>query len=106
MTGQLLVWGALALAAAGLWWVRRHQEAARARGVLGTVRLGTSHALYVVEVEGRRLLVGTGPGGAPEVLADLSEDATAVVPSASPCREGKGGVGGAAPRTRVAEEAA
>ncbi len=35
------------------------------------VRLSPEHAVHVVEVEGRRWLVGTGPASAPAVLAEL-----------------------------------
>ena len=38
-----------------------------------TVALTGQHALHVVEIAGRRLLVGTGPSGAPRVLAELGE---------------------------------
>jgi hypothetical protein len=40
-----------------------------------TVALTGQHALHVVEIAGRRLLVGTGPSGAPRVLAELGEQA-------------------------------
>jgi hypothetical protein len=43
-----------------------------------TVALTGQHALHVVEVAGRRLLVGTGPSGAPRVLAELGEVEPAV----------------------------
>lgn len=49
---------------------------ARARrgsdGPLRSIALGAGHRLHVVEVEGRRLLVGTGPGGPPQLLTELS----------------------------------
>lgn len=38
-----------------------------------TVALTGQHALHVVEIAGRRLLVGTGPSGSPKVLAELGE---------------------------------
>jgi hypothetical protein len=36
-----------------------------------TVALTGQHAIHVVEIAGRRLLVGTGPSGAPRVLVEL-----------------------------------
>jgi hypothetical protein len=49
----------------------------RSRGRSGagrqTVALTGQHAVHVVEIAGRRLLVGTGPSGAPRVLAELGE---------------------------------
>lgn len=38
-----------------------------------TVALTGQHAIHVVEIAGRRLLVGTGPSGAPRVLVELDE---------------------------------
>jgi hypothetical protein len=38
-----------------------------------TVRLTQAHAVHVVEIAGRRLLLGTGPSGAPRVLVELGE---------------------------------
>ncbi len=35
--------------------------------------LGAGHRLHVVELEGRRLLVGTGPSGPPQLLTELAE---------------------------------
>ena len=35
--------------------------------------LGSGHHLHVVEVEGRRLLIGTGPSGPPQLLTELAE---------------------------------
>lgn len=37
-----------------------------------TVPLGAGQALHVVELEGRRLLIGTGPGAAPQLLTELA----------------------------------
>lgn len=37
------------------------------------IALGTGHRLHVVELEGRRLLVGTGPSGPPQLLTELAE---------------------------------
>lgn len=59
-----------AVALIGLWANNRQ------RGMAGvqrqTVGLGGQHALHVVELDGRRLLVGTGPGAAPRLLTELS----------------------------------
>jgi flagellar biogenesis protein FliO len=37
------------------------------------VPLGAGHRLHVVELEGRRLLIGTGPSGPPQLLTELAE---------------------------------
>lgn len=37
------------------------------------ITLGGGHRLQVVELEGRRLLVGTGPSGPPQLLTELAE---------------------------------
>jgi flagellar biogenesis protein FliO len=37
------------------------------------IPLGAGHRLHVVEVEGRRLLIGTGPSGPPQLLTELAE---------------------------------
>jgi hypothetical protein len=42
------------------------------------VALTGQHAVHVVEIGGRRLLLGTGPSGAPRVLAELGEVEVAV----------------------------
>jgi hypothetical protein len=36
------------------------------------IALTSQHRLHVVEVEGRRLLVGTGPGGPPRLIVELA----------------------------------
>lgn len=36
--------------------------------------LTPQHRLHVVEVEGRRILVGTGPGAAPSLIAELGPE--------------------------------
>ncbi len=93
MTGSLLVWGLLAAAAAAVAALGR-----RARGLagssVGAVRLGPAHAVHVVEVEGRRFLVGVGPNAAPSLLAELAPSRPPAVvsraridgPSARPVR--------------------
>lgn len=37
------------------------------------IALTSQHRLHVVEVEGRRLLVGTGPSGPPQLLVELAD---------------------------------
>ena len=39
------------------------------------VSLGSGHALHLVDIAGRRLIVGTGPTGAPRLMLELSEPA-------------------------------
>ncbi|MEX1363787.1 MAG: hypothetical protein AB1Z98_11715 [Nannocystaceae bacterium] len=63
-----LVLGAGALL--GLWARTRRLDASGIRR--RTVPLGGQHALHVVELEGRRLVVGTGPSAAPHLLMELS----------------------------------
>ncbi|MEZ4450765.1 MAG: flagellar biosynthetic protein FliO [Nannocystaceae bacterium] len=41
------------------------------RTVIG---LGGQHRLHVLEVDGRRLLVGTGPSGPPSLLCELDDE--------------------------------
>jgi hypothetical protein len=35
------------------------------------IQLTQHHAVHVIELEGRRLLIGTGPGGAPHLVTEL-----------------------------------
>jgi hypothetical protein len=51
-----------------------------------TVVLTGQHAIHVVEIAGRRLLVGTGPSGAPRVLAELGEAEAAAYEPPAPSR--------------------
>ncbi len=90
MTGQLLGLGLLTTAGLLVLWARR------SRGGSGrctpVAQLGPNHALFVVEIEGRRLLVGVGPQAAPAMLAALdAPDARHVpvdpVPRPRPVRE-------------------
>ena len=64
--------GLVLLALAGLaWWLRQRVEG-QAVGARGrSIRLTAEHAVFVVEVEGKRWLVGTGPGGPPALLDTL-----------------------------------
>lgn len=69
--GSLTLWGLVlgALALVALWCQGRQ------RAMVGasrrTVALGGGQALHVVEIEGRRLVIGTGPGAAPRLLTEL-----------------------------------
>jgi hypothetical protein len=56
----------------GLAWLQKRLASA-AGGRAETVALTRDHAVHVVELGGRRLLLGTGPTGAPRVLAELPE---------------------------------
>lgn len=70
----------LAMAAAGWWLSRRSAPVARAQ----TIGLGPKHAVHVLELAGRRWLIGTGPGGPPSLLAELE------VPAAGPTEPAAG----------------
>jgi hypothetical protein len=57
------------------------------------VRLTAQHSVHVVELEGKRLLVGVGPSGAPRLLCELERTADRAgphhpEPPASTPREG------------------
>jgi hypothetical protein len=67
--------GLVLLALVGVLWVLQR----RARGAGGhrkgpSVALTAQHALHVVDIEGRRFLVGTGPTGAPRLLSRLDQE--------------------------------
>ena len=69
MLGTLLPLTALLLLAlGGAVWFRRRLES---RTLTRCVRLTAEHAVHVVEVAGRRWMLGTGPAGAPSLLAEL-----------------------------------
>lgn len=55
-----------------LVWLGRRARAAEP-GIVQPIRLGAHHSLHIVIVEDRRLLVGTGPGAAPQLICDLGE---------------------------------
>ncbi len=67
-----LVWLALLLAgfAGVLSWLGRRARAADPRA-LETIRLGPQHSAVVMVIDNRRLLVGIGPGAAPQLLCEL-----------------------------------
>ena len=69
--GSLTTWGLLlgVVALLAAWGQGLLRGAGRARR--RTVPLGGGQALHVVELEGRRLVIGTGPGSAPRLLTEL-----------------------------------
>jgi hypothetical protein len=83
--GSLTLWGLLlgVVALVGAWAQGRRGSAGG--GSRRTVALGAGQALHVVELEGRRLVIGTGPGAAPRLLTELGP--------ASATGEGAGRVG-------------
>ncbi|KIG15769.1 hypothetical protein DB30_05339 [Enhygromyxa salina] len=59
-----------------LSWLTRRVRGGGALGTLGSrerMALTAQHTVQVIEIAGVRLLVGTGPSGAPAVLATLGE---------------------------------
>ena len=85
MLGMYLVAAALLGGAVLLHVLVRRTPLGRA----STIRLTGSAALHVVEVDGRRLLVSTGPGSAPRLVAELSPAVPALGPS--PAESGRVG---------------
>jgi len=64
--------GLVLCAILGLLVLANRRARARAEGPGATaVRLTAQHSVHVVEVEGKRLLVGVGPSGAPSLLCEL-----------------------------------
>jgi hypothetical protein len=66
----------LGLLSAALWWLGR-----RVNGPSGhraapaqSIRLNATDSLHVIEVEGRRLLVGTGSGAPPRLICELDAE--------------------------------
>jgi len=57
----------------GLLLIARSARRAAAGRQEKLIPLGSGHRLHVVEVEGRRLLIGTGPSGPPQLLTELAE---------------------------------
>ena len=69
------------------WLTRRIPAGSLGAATKERVKLTPQHSVHLVEVAGLRLLVGTGPSGAPQVLARLGEieaPSTAPVPEAAP----------------------
>jgi hypothetical protein len=73
---QALVIVELGLVLAGLAgvlaWLGRRAKAMDP-GVMRTIRLSPQHMVYVVAIEDRRLLLGAGPGSAPQLICDLTD---------------------------------
>lgn len=74
-TGGL--WGALGaglVLIAGWAWLRLRQ-AQDAGQPIRAFRLSTEHAVHVLEIDGRTVVVGTGPGSPPALLASWDSPA-------------------------------
>lgn len=87
---RLLVVGGGLLAALVLLRLARPVRGTRA-GPQTVVGLTPAHALHVVEVDGRRLLVGTGPGGPPRLLMELPSRVSDTPMRDAPRSRGRGG---------------
>lgn len=89
-TGWALVKVGLVLAALLAALVLANRKVRARDGSLGRTRVQLSgqHSLHVVEIEGRRILVGIGPSGAPRLLCDLSADPVELEPE--PPKPGSG----------------
>ena len=68
---------ALGLVSAALWWLGRRVNGpqGRAASPSQSIRLNASDSLHVIEIEGRRLLVGTGAGAPPRLICELETGA-------------------------------
>ena len=51
--------------------------------VLGRTNLSPKHSVYLLDVGGRTLLIGTGPQGAPSLLGELDGDNALLAPAAT-----------------------
>lgn len=58
---------------AGLSWLTRRVQGGTLGSSRARVALTNQHAVHLIELGGVRLLVGTGPSGAPRVLAQLGD---------------------------------
>lgn len=62
----------LALVSGLLWWVgRRIHGRGSSSPARRSIRLTATDSLHVIELEGRRLLVGTGAGASPRLICEL-----------------------------------
>ncbi len=83
LLGAVLASARMALVAAGLLGVAlfvSEKTSGRAAQPRRTIRLGEAHQLHVVELEGHRFLVGTGPGAAPSLVRELDPSKTTEAP--------------------------
>lgn len=62
----------LAVILGGLMFLTRRLHGPRA-GAGKVIRLTAQDAVHLVEVDGRRLLVGTGVGGPPRLICELAD---------------------------------
>lgn len=79
----------LGLVAGLLMWLGKRAKTLDP-SVMRTIRLSPQHAVYVVAIEDRRLLIGVGPTSAPELLCDLAEKPKGTRVDIGPVR-GEGG---------------
>ena len=74
----LLIEVALALGtlSAALWWLGKRVNGPGKGGVAParSIRLNATDSLHVIEIEGRRLLVGTGSGAPPRLICPLDAE--------------------------------
>ena len=69
----LAVGGGLLVALLLLTWLARGLARGRTQRPQSVVALTPGHALHVVELAGRRMVVGTGPSGPPRLLLELPD---------------------------------
>lgn len=77
-----------------LSWLTRRTRGGSSRAALGRrerVVLTGEHMVHVVEIGGMRLLVGTGPSGAPQLLAELGAPLEEAGEAAVPDEAAQGG---------------
>lgn len=68
-----------------LSWLNRRLEGGSLRRRDDRIALTGSHTIHVVEAGGLRMLIGTGPDSAPQLIAKLGEtEAPAVAPQPEP----------------------
>lgn len=63
-----------------LWWFGAQRGGGRS-GAQRVVRLTAQDSVHVVELEGRRLLVGTGASGPPRLICELDPVAGGSAPA-------------------------
>ncbi|MFV8749219.1 hypothetical protein ACNOYE_01580 [Nannocystaceae bacterium ST9] len=72
----------LGAALLGTSWIAKRMRAGA--GARQSVALTGQHAVHVVELEGERLVIGTGPSGAPRLIARLPALEVPPTPAAPP----------------------